>query len=73
MDSNDNLCSLSIDMHVHTKYSKDAIIEPKKIKTKLDGLAITDHNTIKGGLEVQKYLKDKIVIVGSEIDPIILP
>lgn len=62
------------DLHIHSKYSFDSILEPKKIikvakKRGLHGVAITDHNTIKGGLEAKKINKDQhfLVIVGSEI------
>ena len=61
------------DLHIHSKYSSDGVLDPKKIvkiaiKRKLDGIAITDHNTIKGGLETKKYEQaDFQVIVGSEI------
>ncbi len=64
---------MKYDLHVHSKYSKDGYLEPKSIVKKackigLNGLAITDHNTIKGGLKTLKYQKDNIqVIVGSEI------
>lgn len=38
------------------------------IKRGLDGIAITDHNTIKGGMEAKKYkTADLEIIVGSEI------
>ena len=63
-----------LDLHIHSKYSFDSILEPKKIikvakKKGLDGVAITDHNTIKGGLEAKKINEDQdfLVIVGSEI------
>ena len=62
------------DLHSHTKYSpKDGLMEPKElvkkaIKRGLDGIAVTDHNTIKGGIEAKKYARpDFDVIVGSEI------
>jgi len=64
---------LKLDLHIHSKYSEDAIGSPKEIiksvkKKGLDGIAITDHNSIKGGL---KGLKDApkgfIVIPGIEI------
>ncbi len=49
-------------------------MSPRKIlkiakKRKLNGIAITDHNTIKGGLEAKRLNKDKNfeVIVGAEI------
>jgi predicted metal-dependent phosphoesterase TrpH len=65
---------MKVDFHIHTKYSYDSLMEPNKIirsaiKKGLDGIVICDHNTIKGGLEVEKYntnLKLKI-IVGAEI------
>jgi len=44
------------------------IILKKACRKGLNGVAITDHNTIKGGLKAQNYKKIKIkVIVGSEI------
>jgi predicted metal-dependent phosphoesterase TrpH len=62
------------DLHVHTKYSlKCGISNPKDIikvamKKRLDGVAITDHNTIKGGMETKKYENNDIqVIVGCEL------
>ncbi|MCE5213298.1 MAG: PHP domain-containing protein [Methanobacterium sp.] len=64
---------MKYDLHIHSKYSKDGFLEPKSIikkacKVGLNGLAITDHNTIKGGLKTRKYQRDNIqVIVGSEI------
>jgi len=65
---------MRLDLHIHSKYSFDSILEPKKIikvakKRGLDGVAITDHNTIKGSLEAKKINEDEdfLVIVGSEI------
>ena len=64
---------MKYDLHIHTKYSCDSELEPKKIvkiaiKKGLSGIAITDHNTIKGGLETKKYeTNDFKVIIGSEI------
>jgi hypothetical protein len=65
---------MKLDMHIHTKYSRDCRLEPKDIlkiarDKGLDGIAITDHNTIKGGVETKKINKDEdfAVIVGSEI------
>ncbi|WP_292521929.1 PHP domain-containing protein [Methanoculleus sp.] len=63
-----------IDLHIHSKYSFDSLLSPRTIlkvakKKGLTGIAVTDHNTIRGGLEVRKINKDKdfTVIVGSEI------
>lgn len=61
------------DLHVHSVYSKDGKIRPKDIlkialRKKLDGVAITDHETIRGGLEAKKYETKRFkIIVGSEI------
>ncbi|ABD40150.1 PHP-like protein [Methanospirillum hungatei JF-1] len=62
------------DLHIHSKYSFDSFLSPKNIikeakKHKIDVIAITDHNTIRGGLETLRInLDSKIsVIVGSEI------
>jgi hypothetical protein len=73
-----------IDLHVHSFYSKhpvwgkDALASPKDIikvaiKKGLNGVAITDHDSVKGGLIGLKVLKDIEthngfqVIPGSEI------
>jgi predicted metal-dependent phosphoesterase TrpH len=64
---------MKYDFHTHTKYSADGYVEPKilvKVASKvgLTGIAVTDHNTIKGGLEAKKYENNEIeVIIGSEI------
>lgn len=64
---------INIDLHVHTNYSKCAIlnpseIEPLALKRGLNAVAITDHNTIAGALEVKKYSKKIKVIIGEEIN-----
>jgi len=65
--------NLRFDLHIHSKYSLDGVLDPKKIvktaiKKNLNGIAITDHNTIKGGLKAKDYeTKYFKVIVGSEI------
>lgn len=64
---------MKYDLHIHSKYSSDGILDPKKIvkiatKRGLNGIAITDHNTIKGGLKAKNYeTEDFKVIIGSEI------
>ena len=65
---------MKVDFHIHTKYSYDSLMEPDKIirnavKRGLDGIVICDHNTIRGGVEVDRHntnlgLK---IIVGAEI------
>jgi predicted metal-dependent phosphoesterase TrpH len=70
---NTKIIYMKYDFHTHTKYSADGYIEPKILvkvaaKVGLTGIAVTDHNTIKGGLEAKKYENNEIeVIVGSEI------
>jgi len=64
---------MKFDLHTHTKYSSDGIIEPEKvvktaIKRGLSGVVITDHDTLKGSLKAKKYETENFeVIVGSEI------
>jgi len=67
--------SLKYDLHIHTHYSKCSNLKPEillKLAKKLnfDGIAVTDHNTIKGSIAVKKLNKDKNfeVITGSEIN-----
>lgn len=65
---------MKFDLHVHSKYSYDSNLSPEKIikiskKKGLNGVAITDHNTISGGIAASKINEDKEfhVIVGEEI------
>lgn len=62
-----------IDLHVHSMYSYDSLLKPEKIvrvakRKGLSGVAITDHETIQGGLSIKKYnTSDFITITGAEI------
>jgi len=64
---------MKYDFQTHSKYSADGRGEPelmvkKAIEQGLSGIAVTDHNTIRGGVEAKKYeTSDFEVIVGSEI------
>jgi len=71
---------MKIDCHCHTIYSKhpfwgyDALNTPLEMikaamKKDIDGLAITDHNTVKGSLIAKKIAKrfDFFIITGCEI------
>lgn len=65
---------MKLDLHVHTKYSKDSFSSAYKIlkqakKKGLNGIAITDHNTTKGwpaAIEAAKKL-NLLLILGEEI------
>ena len=66
---------MKYDLHNHTHYSSCSNLKPeillKLVKKKgMNGIAVTDHNTIKGALKVKKLNKDKDfeVIVGEEVD-----
>jgi len=66
------LVKLKIDMHVHTNYSDskatvEEVIETAKNKG-LDGIAITDHNTLRGAKVAMNMQSDLIIIPGEEID-----
>lgn len=65
---------MKIDLHCHSFYSKDAISSPRKLiksaKEKgIDGIALTDHDTIKGWEEAKKSAKEFgiFLILGEEI------
>lgn len=70
------------DLHTHTKYSgltkvlfleiPDSVSEPEDIvreaeAKRLDVLCVTDHNTIRGGLEAKRHAKEVEVVVGEEV------
>jgi hypothetical protein len=64
---------IKLDLHIHSQYSEDATGSPKEIikllqKKGLHGMAITDHNSIKGSLEALKLKpKDFVIVPGVEI------
>jgi len=46
---------MKYDLHIHSKYSHDSLLSPDNIlkvarKRGLGGIAVTDHNTILGGI-----------------------
>lgn len=63
---------MKYDLHIHSRRS-DGALEPEKVvevarSRGLDGIAVTDHNTIRGSLEARKFeTPDFKVIIGSEI------
>jgi predicted metal-dependent phosphoesterase TrpH len=64
---------LKLDLHIHSKYSGDGTGSPKEIikvlqKRGLNGMALTDHNSVTGSLKALEVApKDFIVIPGQEI------
>jgi len=68
-----NLLPLKIDFHVHTCYSNDCSTSLRDViiyskKRGLDGVVITDHNTVEGALKLQKNSNDEIIIIpGIEV------
>lgn len=65
---------MKFDLHIHSIYSYDSYLRPENIikiakKRSLNGIAVTDHNTIKGGLTTHKINEDPdfTVIIGEEI------
>lgn len=66
---------MKADLHIHSKYSYDSLLHPKKIlktakKRGLDIIAITDHETIRGGVETFNLNSDAdfLVIIGCEVN-----
>jgi len=62
---------MRLDLHTHSKYSPDSWINPARlekilIKRGLDGMAVTDHNSIQGGMAIKSLFKEKIAIPGVE-------
>lgn len=62
---------MRIDLHVHTTYSPDAFMSPKEAveaakKIGLDGIAITDHNSIKAHQHTHHF-RGTLVIPGIEV------
>jgi predicted metal-dependent phosphoesterase TrpH len=65
---------LIADFHIHSKYSHDSLMSPESIvkqakKAGLTCIAITDHGTIRGGVEGKKIARNTgvEVITGAEI------
>ena len=64
---------ICFDFHIHSIYSGDSILYPKDIiriakKRGLAGVAVTDHNSISGGIKTKSLASDDfMVVIGSEI------
>jgi len=60
---------MRVDLHVHTRYSGHCLLRPERIvkiarKRSLDAIAITDHDDIRGAVEVSKTFP---TIIGEEV------
>lgn len=65
--------SFAFDLHIHSKCSFDSLQNIKTIikyaeNARLDGIAITDHNTIDCALKARKLKTKLIIIAGEEIE-----
>lgn len=67
---------MRFEFHLHTKFSHDSLLSFRALarvlkKRDVDGVAITDHNTIKGALAFRAYCEKKriplSVLIGEEI------
>lgn len=62
---------LNVDLHLHTRYSPDAVIPPdelveRAVEVGLDRVAVTDHGEVDGALEARARHRER-VIVGEEV------
>lgn len=67
-------CAYELDLHVHSAHSYDSLVLPRTIVERarqlgLSGVAITDHGSIRGGLEAKEIVGSKnfVVIIGMEV------
>jgi predicted metal-dependent phosphoesterase TrpH len=67
---------ICVDLHLHTRFSFDASINPKYVADSLNahpivkGVAITDHNTLEGYSHVRRFAAaypDVVIIPGVEV------
>jgi predicted metal-dependent phosphoesterase TrpH len=63
---------MRIDGHIHTCYSPDSLLRPERIlqlaaRRRIEAIAVTDHNTISGALELQRIAPELQIIIGEEI------
>lgn len=62
---------IKADLHMHTNFSPDSLITPNQLVRKcesagLNCIAVTDHNTIQGAMEIRDIAPFR-VIIGEEI------
>ena len=67
---------MRFDLHIHSCNSHDCLLQiddilKQAVKTGLDGIAITDHNTVEGSLQARVRAKELnlplIVLIGMEV------
>lgn len=63
---------MKIDMHVHTEFSEDSNTPVEKVVEKaeregLDGVAVTDHDTMEGVEKMRELDHDLVIVPGMEI------
>ena len=61
----------NVELHCHTYWSKDSLASPRALlevcrQRGIDRLAVTDHNTLRGGLDAVALAPERF-IVGEEI------
>ena len=64
--------TIRADLHNHTHFSPDSIMSPQDLLRRateagIDCVAVTDHNTVRGGLSVRELAANVTVIVGEEV------
>lgn len=63
---------IKLDLHIHTVHSFDSMIEPAGLRDicerrGLAGAAVTDHDSLEGGLAFARELPDLVIIPGEEV------
>ncbi len=62
---------MKLDLHMHTRHSRDCTIPVAEViriccRRGLDGIAVTDHNTLAGGLEAVAIAPPGFVVIPGE-------
>ncbi len=63
---------IRLDLHIHTVFSFDGSIDPSGLRDictqrGLAGVAVTDHDSLQGGLTFASELPDLVIIPGEEV------
>jgi predicted metal-dependent phosphoesterase TrpH len=63
---------IRLDLHIHTVFSFDGSIDPSGLRDicaqrGLAGVAVTDHDSLQGGLDFASELPDLMIIPGEEV------